>query len=624
MRKLIFSGRQSEQKTERRKWGADRGAFAAQATMAVLMYCGAYGILMEMFQDMYESVFWIGGILYAVYYIAAIIGGTIWLAYLWNKRRKTALAAHLFLTASIACQLCGIIYECLFGGDAVGFEGVLIFGVIPGAALLTEISMMVNYYRENSRFKSACIRFNCVIIGIGVFFYMILFLDINTAKPSENLYLLFLIGIKGTLLLVMWEESGRGWKSYMKKRVFILIMILGVIICQLEVLSTGRFFLDYWIRDMLGEYDTNITVANMREGGHGALSAYCDGEYYFYDKSRKAICNYGAGEPIVPTEGVPVQLAVSGKYIYYMTKDMLYQCDYSGREVASRFFEKEYLKGLYADGKNVYCECDYAMDTLGYAVYIFDADNISKAGDFEIMDEGWDKAVPFYEEGRVTIAEHKMKQIKGGWMIATGSLAAIKVEHGEDAVKVYTENINNGYFGIVMEGDNETVISYWDYIAGLWDGELYSTENGIIRMISPKKWEDYGKDLDPNLWYSVLTEDDDCLIVLLEHYRAIDGRSTSYGSVGQYVKGQILYIDLETKKLQHGIPIKRGQVVYMDKDKYAAVKNGKITFYQAADGKRIMTHKIKGYALRKDYRVELCYDKIFIFCGEELIDVVEI
>ena len=62
----------------------------------------------------------------------------------------------------------------------------------------------------------------------------------------------------------------------------------------------------------------------------------------------------------------------------------------------------------------------------------------------------------------------------------------------------------------------------------------------------------------------------------------------------------------------------------MDKDKYAAVKNGKMTFYQAADGKRIMTHKIKGYVLRKDYRVELCYDKIFIFCGEELIDVVEI
>lgn len=130
MRKLIFSGRQSEQKTERRKWGAGRGAFAAQAMMAVLMYCGAYGILMEMFQDMYESVFWIGGILYAVYYIAAIIGGMIWLAYLWNKRRKTALAAHLFLTAGIACQLCELIYECLFSEDAVGFEGVLIFGVI--------------------------------------------------------------------------------------------------------------------------------------------------------------------------------------------------------------------------------------------------------------------------------------------------------------------------------------------------------------------------------------------------------------------------------------------------------------------------------------------------------------
>lgn len=410
----------------------------------------------------------------------------------------------------------------------------------------------------------------------------------------------------------------------MKKRILIIIVILGVIVCQLAVLSTGRFFPDYWIRYILGEYDTNITVTNMKEGGHGTLSAYCGGVYYFYDKSRKSICNYNTGEPIVLTEGVPVQLAASDRYIYYMTEDTLYQCDYSGEEVASRFFEEEYLEGLYADEKNVYCECRYAMDTLRYAVYIFEADNISKAGDFEMLDEDWGKAVPFYEEGRVTIAEHKMKQIKGGWMIVTGNPAVIRIEYEEDAVKVYTENIDNGYFGLIMGSDNETVFSYWDYIAGMWDGELYSTENGIIRMVSPKKWENYGKNLNPNLWQSAITVDDNCLIALFEHYRAIDGRSAPNGSVGQYVKAQIIYIDLETKKLQQGIPIKRGQVIYINKNKYAAVENGKITFYQAADGKQIMTHKIKDYALRENYRVELCYDKLFIFCGDELIDVIEI
>lgn len=236
----------------------------------------------------------------------------------------------------------------------------------------------------------------------------------------------------------------------MKKRIFIMIVILGSIICQLMVLSTGRFFIDYWIRDMLGEYDTNITVTNMRIGRHGTLSAYCDGKYFFYDKSKVSICEYGTGKPIVLTKGTPTNLKVSDQYIYY----------------------------------NVYCESEYAKSTLGYAVYIFNADDVSKAGDFNMLDEEWDKATAYYEEGRVAIEEHKVKRIKEGWIVVTKNSANIKVEHQYDSVKVA-----NADFGIIPDGSNEALCCYQDNIVGIWNGELYSTENGIVRMTSPKTRE---------------------------------------------------------------------------------------------------------------------------------------
>lgn len=280
----------------------------------------------------------------------------------------------------------------------------------------------------------------------------------------------------------------------MKKRIFIVIVILGSIICQLMVLSTGRFFIDYWIRDMLGEYDTNITVTNMRIGRYGTLSAYCDGKYFFYDKSKKSICEYGTGKLIVLTKGTPTNLTVSDRYIYYTTEDALYQCDHNGTEVASRLFAEEHIDGLHVEGKNVYCESEYAKSTLGYAVYIFNADDVSKAGDFDMLDEEWDKATSYYEEGRVAIEEHKVKKIKGGWIVVTRNSANIKVEHRQDSVKVA-----NADFGIIPDGSNEVLCGYQDNIVGIWDGELYSTENGIVRMTSPKGWENYGEDLNPYL-----------------------------------------------------------------------------------------------------------------------------
>lgn len=408
------------------------------------------------------------------------------------------------------------------------------------------------------------------------------------------------------------------------KRILICSAVFVIIAYQIMVLRTGRFFVDYWIRDMLGEYDTNITVTNMSQSRAGTLSAYCNGEYYFYDKAKQAICEYSTGTTIVLTKDMPTHLEMSEKYIYYTTEDALYQCDYSGTEIASHRFYRERLDGLYADDKNVYCESNSAIDTLGYAIYVFRADNVSEAGEFSMLDESWDEATPYYEDGKSGILEHKVKRIRGGWLIATGNPNVIKMKQNDDMVKIYTRNISNGYFGLIADGDNEAVFSHGHSIVGIWDGELYSSEGGIIRMTSPKKWDDYGKDLSPELWTSHTKVDGSQLIVLFEHYRSDDGRASSIGSVGQYVKGHLLYIDLESKKLQYSIPVKKGQVIYMDKSQYAVMKAGKVKFYRVEDGKEVSTYKLKDYKLRKDYYIEQCYDKLFFFCENKLIDVIEV
>lgn len=138
------------------------------------------------------------------------------------------------------------------------------------------------------------------------------------------------------------------------------------------------------------------------------------------------------------------------------------------------------------------------------------------------------------------------------------------------------------------------------------------------------QWVVYEGSPDTELRVSRMTMDGDIWIVLLEEYAAGSIGSSPEGSVGEYLNSHIVYIDLNTKQVTDSIPVKRGQVIYMDKDQYVAIQDGKVSFYRIAGREKVKEHEVKGYRLREDYHIESCENKIFIFQNGKLTDAIDI
>ena len=61
----------------------------------------------------------------------------------------------------------------------------------------------------------------------------------------------------------------------------------------------------------------------------------------------------------------------------------------------------------------------------------------------------------------------------------------------------------------------------------------------------------------------------------------------------------------------------------MFEKQYAVFEDGEVIFYRE-DGKMIKTDKIEGYKTGREYEIEVFHGKIFFFCNEKLLDVIEI
>lgn len=126
-----------------------------------------------------------------------------------------------------------------------------------------------------------------------------------------------------------------------------LFVIFSIFIGNFLTVKTGRICTDYLIRYFRGEYDTNISVTNTSSDRCGRLSAYSNGTYYYYDKEKKAFCEYETGDIVLSLKGAPNWIAMSEKYIYYTTDFAVYQYDYEGIEIAGYDFpDGEWVTGI--------------------------------------------------------------------------------------------------------------------------------------------------------------------------------------------------------------------------------------------------------------------------------------
>lgn len=408
-----------------------------------------------------------------------------------------------------------------------------------------------------------------------------------------------------------------------KKRIIYLTIIIALIcVFQLMLISSGRNVFDYIFRAVRGEYTTYIHVADKE--GKRARTAYCNGAYYIYSEEKKAICTYDTGEKIIPVPQKPEWMTAEGNGIFYSIGNVLYQYNGNGELVASHSFSpNEHIFIICAEDDNVYCSMCTGDSSIVDTVYILSVQDISKAGDIGEVVLQFDDMPGFRIWSEEFMREYKIRQLKSGWIVAGGEPDTIQIDDSNAAVKIQTKDTNKELIEFVGKSSREPVSERYDVLC--IDGDaLYAVPEGSECMVAVDGQNSIIGCGDKEFRYSYSVVDGRYLIILLEKYFGGfegDGRPASEGSVGGYFGGQLLMVNLDDRRLEKSIKMEE-QVIYMDKDRYAALIDGKIKVYRISDGEMIKEKKVKGYKMGKEYNIERCHDKMFVFCGDELLDAV--
>lgn len=406
-----------------------------------------------------------------------------------------------------------------------------------------------------------------------------------------------------------------------KKRIIYLAIIIIILISifQILLIPSGRNVFDYIFRAVRGEYATYIRIADKEEKWK---TVYCNGEYYIYSKEKKAICRYSTWEKIVPMPQEPEWMTASDKYIIYSVDNILYQYSYDGIFVASRSFsEHEQILKLYTEDENVYCSICTGDNSIVDTVYILSVEDISKAGNIGRTGLSFEMLPGFCVSSEKFMREYRIRQLENGWIVAGGEPGTIKIDYKDDSIKIWTSDTSREWIEIVGGSERTPVSERYDVLC--MDGNvLYAIPEGRECMIASMEQSDIIEYKNKEFRYSYSVVDDRCLIILLEKYLdgfGGDGRPASEGSVGSFFGGCLLAINLDNHKLEKSIE-EEEQVIYIDKDRYATLNNGVIKVRGILDEKKIKEKKIKGYKRGKEYNIELCHNRLFVFCGDDLLD----
>lgn len=405
-----------------------------------------------------------------------------------------------------------------------------------------------------------------------------------------------------------------------KKIIYLTIIITLICIFQIMLLSSGRNAFDYIFRAIRGEYTTYIHVADKEE--KRTKTVYCNGTYYIYSEEKKAICKYDTGEKIIPVPQKPEWMTAKGNDIFYSIDNILYQCTCNGVPVASHSFSQdERIFKICAEDENVYCSICTGDSSIVDTVYIFNAQDISKAGDIGKAGVPFDDIPGFRIWSEKFMQEYRIRQLKSGWIVASGEPDTIQIDYSNAAVKIQTKDTNKELIEFVGKSGREPVSERYNVLC--IDGNaLYAVPEGSECMVAVNGQNSIIGYSDDEFQYSYSVVDDRYLVILLEKYFSGfggDGRPDSEGSVGGYFGGQLLMVNLDDRRLEKSVMMEE-QVIYMDKDRYATLREGRIKIYRISDGKTIKEKKVKGYKMGKEYNMERCYDRLFVFCGDELLD----
>lgn len=402
--------------------------------------------------------------------------------------------------------------------------------------------------------------------------------------------------------------------------IFLIILLASGIACCVKM-WTGRNVLDYIWKKYKGYYETVLYVCQQTDGEGGFYTAYSNGKYIYYDSESRKIYDYETQKCIIECNGEIKDLCVNDDSIFFIAGSEVYQYKLDGSKVAKVALPgEECLNFAYAGDENIYC------DGQAGALYIFPAGNISEKTQPVSLESGDKRTIEAdgYKEDIFLINTHEA--ILG---FRTENLEDFKATNEQGYVRICNTSGTDSEIYVMNAKIGEKLGYQEKRCMGMFEKELYFLDDKIYRLTDRNQCLEVGKSplyTGSGFPYSKCMRDGKKLVVLGEKYRwnlSPDGVASS-GTVGDYMGSQICFVNLETKEAERQYEIDNGQVIWMEGEQYAVFEDGEVRFYRAEDGKLMKTDRVKGYKAGREYEIDACHGKLFFFCNERLLDVVDI
>ena len=416
-------------------------------------------------------------------------------------------------------------------------------------------------------------------------------------------------------------------KLITRKRMFVIICVLMLLsgTAYHTKMWTGRNALDFLLKKCKGYYETTLRICQPVEREGGFHTAYLNGRYFYYDNESRKIYDYAAHKCIIEADREIREFCVNSDSIFYSTGSEIYQYRLDGKRIAKIVLpDEEDIDFVYAGEENIYCE-GYDMD-----LYIFPAKNISEKVQSDIQSvilKSNKKRTVDIDGDKEDIYLINMPEVILG--LRTESPGDFKTVDEQGYIRIYNASETDSEI-YVMAAETGEKLGYHDKnCIGIFNEELYFLDDRIYRLTDRNQRfevEDSPLYIRNGFPYSKSVRDGKHLIILGEKYYwglNPDGIVPS-GTVGDYLGSKICYVNLENKKVEKQYEIDKGQVICMFEKQYAVFEDGEVIFYRTEDGKMIKTDKVEGYKTGREYEIEVFHGKIFFFCNEKLLDVIEI
>lgn len=355
-----------------------------------------------------------------------------------------------------------------------------------------------------------------------------------------------------------------------KGKILIITILLLAVSSIFTLVKPGEISIVYLGKWIIGDYVREIQITNSSNHCAGKKTAYCNDIYYAYDLQKKGIINLDSGELLLQLDKEPERIEISEDYIYVAYLSEVQQYDYSGNIVADfKLGEDTFIDQIAIIEDNLYCKVfEKNWDSQMQRIYITDANNISKAGEYKDAGE--------------------MQEL---WLEMIPDQKILKVETTDEYVKIYIGNSDASYCAQLEETYFEELeLDSYEY------DQAATTVSGNYFLLS---LEDFYE--EPR-W----------------------GGVSPYKEVGYLKSGRVLSVNLEDYSIVSDIDVAKGKVVYMDEEKYALLKGKNLIFYSLDDGQQISKEKIEKLERWKDWEVEVSGNRLFFSCNGEIVDWVEI